>query len=120
MSLNCEIVLDLAGRYFDGTASNETRLAVNEHLGECPDCARFYRRFGAMRMQKSIAKPFNVQSEDSEFAKFAERVRLRRLHTVVAVAGYTALVAIIAVVLLLRKFNKEVTPHGLVVWNLFK
>lgn len=42
--LDCAIVRDLLPSYVDGLSSDITNQAIEEHLGDCPDCAEALRR----------------------------------------------------------------------------
>jgi len=110
MSLECEIVLDLAGRYFDGTASIETTRAVREHLRECPECSRFYRQFGRISKQTSAAHRSDEELAVNNFALLAERIRMRKLYKTAAVVLYSFIItgAAVALVLGSQKKNEEI------------
>ncbi len=38
MKLSCEIIKDLLPLYHDGVCSNDSKLAVEEHLSSCDNC----------------------------------------------------------------------------------
>ena len=108
MNMNCEIILDLAGRYLDGTASSETVRAVREHLAECPDCARFYRQFSALNNQKNVASASDGDSAADGFIELARRIRTRRTLTRIGVGVYAAAAAgIVAAVLAVNHVKRS-------------
>ena len=41
--MTCEIVKDLIPMYVDKTASDETAVAVKNHIKICPECRSFYK-----------------------------------------------------------------------------
>jgi len=107
MSLNCEIVLDLAGRYFDGTASAETVRAVREHLKSCPDCNRFYRHFGLLKKQRRHSPDKDEETAVNNYAALADRIRMRKLFMTLGAVIYAGIIAAVFTVLLIIEHKKK-------------
>ena len=42
--INCEVVKDLLPLYVDDVLSNESRMLVESHLAECPECRAYYEK----------------------------------------------------------------------------
>jgi len=120
MSLNCEIVLDLAGRYFDGTASAETSRAVKEHLRECPDCSRFYRHFGLLRKQRKMSSKHDEAVAVNNYSALADKIRMRKMLMTLGVAVYTAVLAAVFTVVLIVEHKKKSDIQPVWVWQMLK
>ena len=120
MKFNCEIVLDLAGRYFDGTASAETVRAVREHLGDCPDCNRFYRHFSLLRKQRSAAKHSDEDLASNNFAALADKLRMRKLFMRLAIVIYAGILAAAFTVLWIIGRKNNAQRRTMSLFDLFK
>lgn len=75
MNWKCEIVTDLAPLYHDGEASAASKKLVKEHLWECPECRRYYRKY---RPVKEVRMEAPVSDVD-DFLPLAKKMRKRRL-----------------------------------------
>ncbi|NLV49258.1 MAG: zf-HC2 domain-containing protein [Clostridiales bacterium] len=103
MNLSCDIIMDLAPIYHDGTAGKASVAAVEEHLRECPDCRRFYRNFKTMLgNQKTPLSPPESEAV-MDFGRIASRLRLRRLLIAAVIAAYSCALA----GLLIHRFIKD-------------
>ncbi len=91
MNITCEMAQDLIALYFDGAASEDSRLAVEEHLRSCKTCAAAYAAYrrGIEASHRNPPPPRPSVSTE----KYAElALSLRRRHQK-KVAGVVALVA---------------------------
>ena len=71
MKLSCGVMEDLLPLYVDGGCTEETAAAVEEHLGDCPDCRKTYE-------QMSSAPPKWEQEpapEEKILQKYSQKVR---------------------------------------------
>ena len=55
MKTECEIVRDLLPLYADGVCSESSRLAVESHLKDCPDCARTLEQLRADELERDLS-----------------------------------------------------------------
>lgn len=51
MKIDCNIIRDLLPLYTEGLASEESRIAVEEHLEDCEECRAIYREMSAPKPQ---------------------------------------------------------------------
>ena len=54
MNLSCKIIQDLLLLYTDDACSQESRIAVEEHLAHCPACRRHME---ALKLPEAMAEP---------------------------------------------------------------
>ena len=69
MKLSCKIIQDLLLLYTDDACSQESRIAVEEHLAHCPACRRHME---ALKLPEAMAEPIPEPV-------IQERVRVRFL-----------------------------------------
>lgn len=78
MDMNCAVIYDLLPLYLEGLCSEETKVLVEVHLADCPNCQETYRRMAA----GSLPEPAVPETEKREEHKplNAKKVfkRLRR------------------------------------------
>lgn len=86
--LTCGVVRDLLPNYVEGLTSEETRQAVERHLGSCPDCAA---RLEAMRTQ-----PAQAEAEEAREVEYLKKVRRSGKRRVIAAILATALLLALA------------------------
>ena len=99
MRLSCNIVRDLVGVCTDCAASEDTKKAVQEHLAQCPACARYYYDYERIgRMHRTSGRRPAPEGE-MQYRSLSERLRRRRnadmaatAAAVLATAGVTALI----------------------------
>ena len=77
MSDKCEIVRDLLPLYAENMVSDGSRRMIEEHLGECSDCAE---RLAGMKNELPIPAP--AAQEDKK------RLHRFRLHLLLAILGF--------------------------------
>ena len=84
--------MDLIALYKDGLASEDSRLAIREHLKSCPKCARAFAAY-SVKKRDAIAKVGNAYVGDvsAKYTKLAKN--LRRNH-MISTAAVIAIVAI--------------------------
>ncbi len=75
MSWKCEVVTDLAPMYHDGVASDASKKLVKEHLKECSECRKYYKKY---RPVEGVKMDTPV-SEVADFVLLAKQMRKRRL-----------------------------------------
>ena len=54
MKYTCEMIQDLLPLYLDDVASSSSRQAVEEHLEECEDCRKIFRRLKDHEAENAI------------------------------------------------------------------
>ena len=109
MSVNCDMIRDLADVYESGKASAETCRIVEEHLGECSSCRKYFEQRRARKVPR-----FRIEmsgNEDEQIAEHLRRLskRLQTRHTVNAVFAVAAAIFGFAAILydLLRRSDKH-------------
>ena len=75
MNWKCDVVTDLAPLYHDGLASKASRKLVKEHLRECPECRKNYKKYSPVEGVK-MDMPI---SDAEDFVLLAKQMRRRRL-----------------------------------------
>ncbi len=105
MNTSCDIVMDLAGLYYDGTASPGSVSAVEEHLKGCPGCRQFYRHYRTMMKQVQRAEEA-AGKKAGDFSALASRLRRRRALVAACLAAYSCAVAAVLVYGLLQERDK--------------
>lgn len=120
MKMNCNIAGDLLPLYIDDACSQDSRAALEAHLGECEQCrARLERMRGP-----DMAAPARTKNRDVSVANCARKIRRRRIRAAVLA---TALCAVLACVLALvfmtlrdmhAQANPTVFPTAEGVYNL--
>ena len=101
MKISCEIVKDLLPMYQDQALSEESRLAVKEHLKNCPGCRAYRKSISAETREPDNSKELAVSREEN-YLPIAKRLKNRyRIEiALLAVAGLVAVgMAIVAIVM---------------------
>ena len=75
MNWKCDVVTDLAPLYHDGVASKASRKLVKEHLRECPECRKYYKKYSPVEGVK-MDMPI---SDAEDFVLLAKQMRRHRL-----------------------------------------
>lgn len=86
--LTCGVVRDLLPSYVENLTSEETRQAVERHLGSCPDCAA---RLEAMQNQ-----PAQAEAEEAREVEYLKKVHRSGKRRVIAAILATALLLALA------------------------
>ncbi|MBR5961882.1 MAG: zf-HC2 domain-containing protein [Clostridia bacterium] len=79
MNHDCEIIQDLMPLVIDEVSSDQSRQAVEEHVKECPDCARVYEDLKTDLMGKERKKNKENHNENSFIRKILKKKRFRRI-----------------------------------------
>ena len=78
MNSECDIVMDLAGIYFDKTAADTTNEYIKGHLKECENCRKFYKQFSKIKKkQNKMSFSENFEGEGN-YAEIAKRLGKRK------------------------------------------
>lgn len=88
--MTCEVIMDLIPMYADKSASDETRVLVENHIKDCPSCKRFLKScnntesksvFSGKDINKLRDKlrcaECDISSVDAEFARLSRRIKKR-------------------------------------------
>jgi len=105
MNTSCDIVMDLVGLYYDGTASPASVVAVEEHLKGCPSCRQFYRHYRTMMKHRQRAEEA-AGKKAGDFSVLATRLRKRRMLIAACLGAYSCAVAAVLVYSLLQEREK--------------
>ena len=100
MNWKCDVVTDLAPLYHDGLASKASRKLVKEHLRECPECRKNYKKYSPVEGVK-MDMPI---SDAEDFVLLAKQMRRRRL---LAWGGFLSYVSATLVALVLYWVKKN-------------
>ena len=100
MNWKCDVVTDLAPLYHDGLASKASRKLVKEHLRECPECRKNYKKYSPVEGVK-MDMPI---SDAEDFVFRAKQMRRRRL---LAWGGFLSYVSATLVALALYWVKKN-------------
>ena len=100
MNWKCDVVTDLAPLYHDGLASKASRKLVKEHLRECPECRKNYKKYSPVEGVK-MDMPI---SDAEDFVLLAKQMRRRRL---LAWGGFLSYVSVTLVALVLYWAKKN-------------
>lgn len=108
MDISCNIAEDLLPLYADGSCSEDSRAALEEHLKECPSC-----RTKLERMQSGVIDGIHEERITPELANYAKKVRNHRIR--IAVLSVLATVIASAVLALgyltIRDMYLQSSPH---------
>lgn len=80
MNFSCEMADDLLPLYVDGSCSEDSRTALEEHLAGCPSC-----RAKLERMQKGIPERPMAEPSGLKLASYAKKVRRHQIRAAVSV-----------------------------------
>lgn len=96
MNYPCNLIQDLLPLYLDGVCSEESRIAVEKHLSECPGCKRYY---AVMReTDEIIITPPNAEREYQKAASFQSVKKKLFRKQILIVAASLLLLAVLAFV----------------------
>lgn len=107
MNISCKIAEDLLPLYADGSCSEDSQAALEEHLKGCPAC-----RAKLDRMQSDLTDDVHVEKAAPKLANYAKKVRNHRIR----MAALVVLVIVIASAVLslgyltLRDMYYEASP----------
>jgi len=60
MSISCDLILDLIPLVKDGVASEDSNIAVNEHIKNCKSCRNEFDTFEATKVETESIKDQNI------------------------------------------------------------
>jgi len=95
--MTCEVIRDLIPMYIDNTASDETEVAVMEHLSKCEECRRYCdacrkaERKAEQLSRASLKKAVkdaggDIGGIDQKYAILSRKLKLRKIRqTLIAV-----------------------------------
>lgn len=86
MNHDCEIIQDLMPLVIDEVSSDKSRQAVEEHVKECPDCARVYEDLKTDLLEKERGKNQDNHNENRFIRTILKKKRFRRILTVALLA----------------------------------
>ena len=102
MNSECDIVMDLAGIYFDKTAAYDTNEFIKEHLKTCENCRKFYKQFSGLKKREKINNAPEIPKWEGNYDEVARRIRKRRL--ISRIIGLTYSVSMLCIIAsLMRK-----------------
>lgn len=81
MKLNCSIVDDLLPLYLENDCSEDSKVALEEHLKQCPACSEKLERM-------KTANPFpekTIRSDEIQIINYAKKVKRHRIRTGIVV-----------------------------------
>lgn len=81
MDISCKIAEDLLPLYLDGSCSEDSRAALEEHLNGCPAC-----RAKLDRMRSDAIDDIHMEKSAPELANYAKKVRNHRIRAAVSIA----------------------------------
>ena len=97
MNSECDIIMDLAGVYFDKTAAYETNAYVNEHLKHCENCRNFYKQFSQYKSDKKINSGYEIPKWEGNYDEIAYRLKRRkRIMSLIGLAYGISMLSIVA------------------------
>ena len=96
MSITCDMAMDLIALYKDGLASEDSKMAIEEHLRSCLECTRAYASYSAEPKRVSRPQPERPVGElEGRYAALARSLRRSRMiSTVTTLAIVTASLAL--------------------------
>ena len=97
MNSECDIVMDLAGIYFDKTAADATNDYIKGHVKRCENCRKFYRQFSKFKKKQNKTSFSDVPKWEGNYAEIASRLSKRRMiFNILAVSYGVSMLGIIA------------------------
>ena len=84
MNISCKIAEDLLPLYLDSSCSEDSRIALEEHLNSCPSC-----RAKLERMQSDVTDDIHMEKSAPKLAHYAKKVRNHRIRVAVSVVLIT-------------------------------
>lgn len=92
MKLSCEIIKDLLPLYHDGVCSNESKVAVEEHLAQCDTCKH---ELQSMNDKLSIDNIEQNLNEAEAVKKLSKKWKVEMFKSLLQGILITAVVALI-------------------------
>lgn len=99
MDISCNIAEDLLPLYVDGSCSEDSRAALEEHLQGCPSC-----RAALERMRSGVIDGIRAEQAAPELARYARKVQNHRIRMAVS-AVFAVLIASAVLALLYLTFE---------------
>ena len=97
MNSECDVIMDLAGVYFDKTAAYKTNVFINEHLKNCESCRNFYKQFSQYKRSKKINNNCDIPKWEGNYDEVAYRLRRRkRIMSLIGLAYGVSMLSIVA------------------------
>lgn len=85
MKISCDMAGDLLPLYVEDICSEDSRIALEEHLAACPTCRE---KCGRMQSPEPVAQ---IPREQTDLAAFAKKVRRQRVRSVILFVGLLVL-----------------------------
>ena len=96
MNSECDVVMDLAGVYFDKTAAYETEAFIKDHLNRCESCRNFYKQFSKYKKGNKINDNSSIPKWEGNYDEVAYRIRKRRrLANILGIGVFFSMLGII-------------------------
>lgn len=93
MNYPCNLLQDLLPLYLDGVCSEESKIAVEQHLSECPGCKEYYAAM--QEADEIIITPPNAERECQKAASFQSvKKKLFRKQILIVAASLVLLAAL--------------------------
>ena len=102
MNWKCEVVTDLAPMYHDGVVSEASKKLVEEHLKECSECKKYYKKY---RPVEGVKMETPV-TEVADFVLLAKKMRRRRVFLWAGFLTYVSATIVASVFYFLKKPEK--------------
>ncbi len=83
MNHDCDIIQDLMPLVIDEVSSDKSRKAVEEHVKECPDCARVYEDLKTDLLENEKKKNQDSHNENRFIRTILKKKRFHRIRKVV-------------------------------------
>lgn len=119
MKLSCDLIRDLLPAYVEGDCSQDTRVAVEEHLAQCEGCRACWER-----MRQPLAEVPNGDGEAAALRTYAAKVRHHKIRRTVAAVAAVLVLAVLGTLLALTLHTMVYQRRPLVyeqgegIWNL--
>lgn len=91
MKYSCDIIQDLLPLYLDGVCSEESKIAIEQHLSECSDCKMFY---DTMREADEIEIDTHDAGRERQKAESFQVVKKKIFRKQIVVTAVTVVVLI--------------------------
>lgn len=94
--MKCSIVQDLLPLYADNLTSNETNIAIEDHLSECETCAKYYHDI--IDMTEHPSKPTKDEFIDvNKIKELKKRVTLKIVKILIVFFSICAIIFFLAI-----------------------
>ena len=104
--MTCEIVKDLIPMYVDKTASDETAVAVKNHIKICPECRSFYKACKATEEAPKKKKGFlpaidcamKTDAAEESYARFSKKLKKKKsINIVITICIFVAMATYVVI-----------------------